>query len=296
MLPPRQWSSLCRPCRAPCRPALDAVDGLECQVGGTWQQDRVCVSQGPVVPALPAPSPLGASLCPHRPHALPRPRQAPLCRSPRPAKAEHRGPGEGCGQRGAGSWPVWERKKGLENVFSLVYPLSPSEGGGGVPPRAASSAWVGFCCWRSAGCRGPAEPGASALSFAATLLFEPVPSRLSVEPPLGHGLRKHRLLGPGWPGAFGLGWPCPRGPALGARPAVPEGPARGPPADVRFLQIVARALLTPTAGAGATPCCWSPAPEGPLGPPLPRVGAGQVWRRRHLSPLFPGVSRAWAVT
>lgn len=101
---PRGW-----PCWAQCRPCLDAVGGLECQAGRHMAAGQGSAlpapTQGPAVPPLPTPSPQGACLCPHHPHALPRPRQAPLCRPPRHAKAER------CWSR-EGSWTAGERVSG----------------------------------------------------------------------------------------------------------------------------------------------------------------------------------------
>lgn len=93
------------PCWAQCRPSVDTVDGLKRQAGR-----HMAAGQGSASPCSHpracGPSPSNpASLCPHHPHALPRPCWAPLCHSPHHAEAEH------CWSQ-EGSWTAGERVSG----------------------------------------------------------------------------------------------------------------------------------------------------------------------------------------
>lgn len=172
---------------------------------------------------------------------IPRPRQAALCPSSPPAGAGHplmfgRAPGTawsrkgsashgqhlgGWGQGAAGGWGAgfwltgWRGKRILRMCSWFSTSLLPEvmvvvEGGAGRPLSLASSGCVGFLLLaeRGSSCGNQIPKCQPVFLFPATLLFRPVPRRLSVEPLLGRGLGNHRLLlAPRGPGEFG-GWDC----------------------------------------------------------------------------------------
>lgn len=125
----------------------------------------------------------------------------------------------------------------------------------------ASPSWVWFLLLteRGALCTSRILQRQPAFLFPATLLFKPVLSRLSVEPPLGLSFRTHCLLGSqvtrgAWAGLTVSGGP-PSRTYLPRKCSPCEETLSASPLQklLGFLQVTTKVLLIPTPGAGACP-------------------------------------------
>lgn len=270
------------------------------RLGGTWRQDRGLLSPLPpkglrslsfqpllprepvFVPTIPTPFPGPARL----PSAV-------LLAMPRPSAA---GPGKGRGQLGSGFLVDWfGRGKRIFRMFSpwFIRYLPAAAVGGGAHCLRHLQAGFGFCCWQNEGCRVQAE------SQSASPQFRLQPRYYLNQCRAGFLLNHLWAMvfegitswAPGWRGEFGLERPCPQGPPLARACHLPrkrtppccEGPR---PAGrlqtfLCFLQIMAKVLLIPTAGADATLQLVG-APRGSAGA-SPAQGGG----RPSLAPVRP---------
>lgn len=298
--PPRPWSSpwlalLGTVPAFPGRSGRSRVSGWEAHGGRTGvcspcSHPRAC-GPSPSNPFSP-----GSLSVPTIPTPFPGPARLPsavLLAMPRPSAA---GPGKGRGQLGSGFLVDWfGRGKRIFRVFSpwfIRYLPAAAAGGGGHCLRHLQAGF-GFCCWQNEGCRVQAE------SQSASPQFRLQPRYYLNQCRAGFLLNHLWAMvfegitswAPGWRGEFGLERPRPQGPPLARACHLPrkrtppccEGPR---PAGrlqtfLCFLQIMAKVLLIPTAGADATLQLVG-APRGSAGA-SPAQGGG----RPGLAPVRP---------